>query len=116
MIKTIVCDIDGTIFHQAGDCYGQITSHAVLTPGAIEKIREWERKNYNIVLLTGRKESTRETTEKQLAKLGVMYDKLVMGVGGGPRVLINDLKPGKDITMSVAINVKRNEGLSNVKV
>ena len=45
-----------------------------------------------------------------------MYDQLIMGVGGGPRVLINDLKPGKDIKMSVAFNINRNEGLSNVEV
>ena len=50
MTKTIVCDIDGTILRQDGDCYGQIIENPDLTPGTLDKIREWEKKNYNIVL------------------------------------------------------------------
>lgn len=114
MIKTIICDIDGTLIRQEGNCYGQITSTPVLIEGTIEKLYEWERKNYNIVLITGRKESTRKVTEDQLQALGIVYDHLIMGVGGGPRVLINDLKPGKDFNTATAFNLKRNTGISNV--
>lgn len=115
MTKTIICDIDGTILHQEKDCWHQITSSAKLTPGALNKIRSWEKNNCNIILITGRKESTRAATEKQLSSLGIMYDHLVMGVGGGPRILINDLKPGKDIKMAVSYNLTRNEGLESVE-
>ena len=114
MIKTIICDIDGTLIRQEGNCYNQITSEPILIEGTIEKLFEWERKNYNIVLITGRKESTRRVTEKQLQELGIVYDHLIMGVGGGPRVLINDLKPGKNITMATSFNLERNSGIKNV--
>ena len=68
MIKTIICDIDGTLIRQDGNCYGQITGAPVLLAGTIEKLYEWERKNFNIILITGRKESTRKITEKQFKK------------------------------------------------
>jgi len=115
MIKTIICDIDGTILIQEGNCYGQLTSEPQLTEGALEKVYEWEMLNYNIILITGRKESTRKITEQQLESLGIVFDQLIMGVGGGPRVLINDLKPNKSIEMATAFNILRNKGLKNVK-
>ena len=46
--------------------------------------------------------------------MGIVYDQLIMGVGGGPRVLINDLKPGKDFNTATAFNLKRNTGIINV--
>ena len=33
----------------------------------------------------------RITTERHLSELGIFYDQLIMGVGGGQRILINDL-------------------------
>ena len=114
MIKTMICDIDGTLIRQDGNCYGQLTNPPELLEGTIEKLYEWEKKNYNIILITGRKESARKVTEAQLQDLGIVYDQLVMGVGGGPRVLINDLKPGKDFNTATAFNLKRNTGIINV--
>ena len=60
---------------------------------AIDKILEWNKKGYTIILTTGRRESNRELTIKQLQEAGIFYDQLIMGVGRGPRVVINDLKP-----------------------
>jgi hypothetical protein len=40
-----------------------------------------------------------------------------MGLGIGPRVIINDLKPGReDIPMAEAINLRRNEGVEEINV
>ena len=49
-----------------------------------------------IILTTGRKEGMRRITEQQLESAGIVYDKLIMGIGGGARVLINDLKPDRN--------------------
>ena len=112
--KTIFLDIDGTLIEHSGDINKQITETSTLLPGTLEKLAEWDRKAYKIILVTGRKESARIATEKQLFKLGVFYDQLLMGIGGGIRILINDKKEGKEDETAIAISLKRNQGISSV--
>lgn len=116
MKKTIFLDIDGCILRHNGDQYTQIKKKPKALPGAIEKLREWELKEYKIILTTGRKESTREITERQLSKLGIIYDQLVMGLNRGERIIINDKKPNNDMTTASAIEIIRNEGLKNINI
>ena len=112
--KTIICDIDGTlIIHHAPHISANESYVPELLEGTLEKLNEWERKGYNIILLTGRKESMRKVTEQQLSKLGIYYDQLVMGVGGGPRYLINDCKP-EGTKSAFAINIERNKGINDI--
>tara|TARA_R110001592_G_scaffold188358_4_gene433543 strand:+ start:16352 stop:16708 length:357 start_codon:yes stop_codon:yes gene_type:complete len=114
--KTIFCDIDGTLLHHHGDLHKQMLEAPLLLQGAKEKLVEWDRKGYNIILTTGRKESCRHLTEKQLQETGIFYDQLIMGIGGGARILINDLKPNSDKETAIAINLVRNTGVANVKI
>ena len=114
--KTIICDIDGTLVeHHNPYVVCQPTHHMTLLDGTIEKLLEWERKGYNIILLTGRKESMRLVTENQLQQIGIFYDKLIMGVGGGVRYLINDNKPDGNES-AFAINVERNKGIKDINI
>jgi hydroxymethylpyrimidine pyrophosphatase-like HAD family hydrolase len=114
--KTIICDIDGTLVkHHNPYIVCQPTHLMTLLDGTIEKLLEWERKGYNIILLTGRKESMRLVTENQLQQIGIFYDKLIMGVGGGIRYLINDYKPD-GTESSFAINVERNKGIKDINI
>lgn len=113
--KTIFCDIDGTLLQHHGDASKQTTEDPVLLSGVLKKLKEWDQKGYNIILVTGRRESCREVTEKQLRKVGIFYDKLIMGIGGGPRVIINDRKPDGQTT-AYSINLKRNGGLDDIKI
>ena len=83
---------------------------------AREKLIEWDRNGYNIILLTGRKESLRKVTEDQLSKTGIFYDQLIMGVGGGKRYLINDWKLNSTEDYAIAINLKRNTGIKNLEI
>ncbi len=114
--KTIICDIDGTlILHNKPSDVAKKSCELVLLDGTLDKLNEWERNGYNIILLTGRKESMRQVTINQLSQLGIYYDQLIMGVGGGPRYLVNDYKP--DGTESAfAINVKRNIGIKDINL
>jgi hydroxymethylpyrimidine pyrophosphatase-like HAD family hydrolase len=114
--KTIICDIDGTLVeHNIPHEVSKPSYKMKLLIGTIEKISEWERKGYNIILLTGRKESMRKVTEDQLREIGIFYDQLVMGVGGGARYLINDCKPGGE-EAAFAINIERNLGIGGVNI
>ena len=106
--KTIFCDIDGTLWNHVGGVPDQATckSHELL-PNTKEAIDRWDRLGYRIILTTGRKESLRPKTENELLRLG-MFDKLIMGLGGGAE-LINDRKPNGDKNTCYAVNVVRNK-------
>jgi hypothetical protein len=90
-------------------------SKMTLLPGTTDKLLEWERLGYRIILLTGRKESMRQVTEQQLKEANIFYDLLIMGVGGGIRYLINDYKPD-GTEAAFAINIERNEGIKNISI
>jgi hypothetical protein len=83
--------------------------------GTLQKLMEWDKKGYNIILTTGRKESLRFVTEKQLSEVGIFYNHLLMGIGGGSRYLINDSKPEGTET-AFAINIIRNKGIKNIEI
>ena len=115
--KTIFCDIDGTLMRHCGDITNQYKlnnlhgHHGELLENTIANIKQWDRLSYKIILVTGRKESTRNATEYQLSQLGIVYDELVMGITSGDRILINDRKPNSSRNTAYAYNVVRNKGL-----
>ena len=114
---TIFCDIDGTLVEHTPPCRAARPGIKMKTlPGTISKLHEWDAKGYNIILTTGRRESMREQTKKQLDDAGIIYDQLIMGIGGGKRCLINDLKPDGKMETAIAFNVIRNKGIADVDV
>ena len=92
--KTIICDIDGCLLHHDGPLYDKLLNQksSFALQGVLKKLQEWESKGYRVILMTGRKESMRSFTEKQLEQAGVFYDVLIMGMPS-PRILINDISP-----------------------
>ena len=113
---TIFCDIDGTLVKHAPLTDSAKKTHKLeILPGTIEKITEWEKNGYRIILTTGRKECTRAATEQQLQEAGIFYDQLIMGVGRGPRVVVNDIKPDGMLT-AYSINLVRNLGLKDLDI
>lgn len=110
MSKTIFIDLDGTLIKYNRDIGLQFSNEELL-PGVREFLINCNKKEYNIIITTGRRECYRKQTEEQLARLNVPFDQIVMGVGGHPRYIINDNKssgaPG-----CYAINVERNGGLT----
>jgi len=113
--KTIFIDIDGTLLFHFG--YGILqTKNTQILPGVIDKFNEWDSKGYNIILTTGRRESERRFTEEQLQDVGIVYDQLIMGLGGGQRIVINDTKSNSDDVTALAICVIRNTGIINVEI
>jgi hydroxymethylpyrimidine pyrophosphatase-like HAD family hydrolase len=116
MPPTIILDIDGTILNHSGKLSGQFDENISVLPGVREKFDEWDKIGCRIILLTGRKESMRKITEKQLNCNNIYYDQLIMGVGSGKRILINDLKSDSNKPTAIAINVKRNEGITNIQL
>ena len=114
---TIFCDIDGTLVEHAKPCIAAKPGFKMqLLPGTINKLLEWDKKGYRIILTTGRKESLRRQTVKQLEAAGIIYDMLIMGIGGGNRVLINDLKEDSTELTAKAFCVKRDKGIKDLEI
>lgn len=77
MRETIACDIDGILTKETSG-----VPYAKRTP-EMTNIK-WLNcmkitKNVRVILWTSRRESDRKTTEKWLAKYGVMYDLIIFG-------------------------------------
>ena len=108
-MKTIFCDIDGTLLKFRED-FSSMMNYADPLKGVIQTLTEWHIKGYKVILVTGRPEPFRKRTEEQLLEVGIVYDQLVMGVGSGPRYLINDETPQGEQTAH-GVNVIRDEGL-----
>ena len=115
--KTIFLDIDGTILGHAGGVSKVLTGETQqeVLPGSLEKLDEWESKGYSIILTTARRESMRAFTVKQLDDAGIFYDQLVMGIGNGERIVINDQKPDGS-SSARAFVVDRDRGLTDLEV
>lgn len=117
---TWILDIDGCLVEQHsninnhGDLTEQLIKEPKLLPGVKEFFLEADARGERIIILTGRKESSREETVTQLKKLGLFWDHLVMGVGGGDRRLVNDNKPDGRIT-AYAHPIERNKGLEDLR-
>jgi hypothetical protein len=112
--KTLFIDIDGTILkhqHTISDVYKN--SPQVL-PEVVSKINEWDSQGHKIILVTARKESTRAITEQHLRGFGIAWDQLVMGVGGGARVLINDKLNKNDADRAIGVNVVTDSGFGTI--
>ena len=118
--KTIFCDLDGTLTKHPGSGFSTILQdpdHRLeLLPGVKEFLMKIDKERYHLVITTGRKESGREATIKQLQKAGILYDQLIMGFGGGDRILINDRKGNSEEDTAFAINVTRNGGVLDIDI
>ena len=55
-----------------------------------------------------------DSTIRQLETAGIIYDQLVMGFGGGDRILINDRKSNSDRNTAMVINLDRDTGMSDL--
>ena len=115
--KTILCDIDGTLIHHCQDIVEQTrSSSAVPLPNTMDLMRKWDSLGYKIILMTGRRESARAATIKQLGDLGIIYDDIIFNVGSGDRILINDKKPNSTRNTAYAVNVNRNHGIKHLEL
>ena len=80
---TVFCDIDGTlVVHEKPDLISHPKHHMTLLDGTIEKLIEWDKLGYRVILTTCRKESMRKETVRQQSDCGNYYDQLIMGLGG----------------------------------
>lgn len=116
--QTVIVDIDGVIFRQIGlwPDIEKIDPQRDLLPGVRDKFLDWEAQGCRIIVMSGRADNYREITERQLRQAGIPYHYLIMAVGMGQRVLINNLKPEEpDVPTAIAINLPIDVGFHGCK-
>lgn len=115
--KSLFIDIDGTLFkHQKNGteaCFHPELAKDNLLSFVRHYFNEWHSKGYRLILTTGRTESMRAITEAQLRFAGLFWDYLLMGIGGGERILINDMSPENE-PKAISINLIRDSGFENI--
>ena len=113
-MKTIFSDIDGTLCVHHEDIVRQHKEELLLLPETLDVLKEWEKKGYRLILVTGRKESHRKELELQLKNAGIFWDRLIMGLSNGPRVMVNDMKQDGE-QRALGVNVLRNLGIRELR-
>jgi len=104
--KTWLVDVDGVIFPHNG--YLASEDETPL-PGVMEFFRGLPDEDH-VVLLSARTERYRKQTEAQLARWGIRFSDLLLGLPVGERILINDEKP-RGLRTAWAVSVARDAGL-----
>ena len=113
---TFFVDIDGTIVKYRK--FSELST-ATLTP--IQDVIDFINKSYDegchIVITTARPNNFELFTKQELEKLGVKYHQMIMGVGRGTRVVLNDKDPeNSDIPRAWGINFVRDQGLKDIEI
>ena len=101
--KTLFVDFDGTTFYHATEN---------IIPGTKEKFDEWNEKGYTIIITTARPSSAKEQTLRALDENGLQYHAIIFDLPNGDRVVLNDIKEGKN--RAFAINIERDKGIDKV--
>ena len=121
-MKTVFCDIDGTLLNHTGDIIKNNLEQSVVLPAVTDVLKQWDRASYKLILTTGRKESLRSHTENQLRESGIFYDQLIMGLPNGDRILIktpggggygNSDEPAKSVKTGPNVVKKAGGSLQN---
>lgn len=113
---TFFVDIDGTIVQYRK--FNELDT-AILTP--IQEVIDMVNKYYDegaiIVVTTARPNSFELFTKQELEKIGLKYHQLVMDLGRGTRVILNDKDPeNPEIPRALGINLNRDKGWEGLDI
>ena len=110
---TVFVDLDGTLIKHV-PVPSETGEEIQVLKGSVEKLREWGKKNYLIVLCTSREFNKTFGILHKLQKEGMIFDQVICDLPVGPRILINDSK-GKEIR-AIAIPIERDTGIKAIKL
>lgn len=68
-----------------------------------------------VIILSARGEELRALTETTLQTAGLRYDRLILGLPHGERIVVNDRKPS-GLKTAFAVNLPRDTGLGQLQV
>ena len=107
---TFFVDIDGTLVKYRK--FAELET-SVLEPiqDVIDTINNYYEQGTHIVITSARPDSYELFTKQELETIGIKYHQLILGLGRGTRVVINDNDPeNPEISRSMGVNLNRNMG------
>jgi hypothetical protein len=109
-------DIDGTLLKHFGDKPEQFEDKIEVLPLVREFFSLCGKNGHIVILTSGRRESFREITKRQLKNACIPYDQLILGCTNAIRVLVNDTKPYREDSPATALcfNLVRDEGVQKL--
>lgn len=111
---TLFVDIDGTLVVYRK--FSELAT-AVLTPiqDVIDLVNNYYDNGSHIVITSARPQEYESFTKQELEKIGVKYHQILMGIGRGTRVVLNDKDPeNPDLPRAVGINLNRDKGIEGL--
>jgi hydroxymethylpyrimidine pyrophosphatase-like HAD family hydrolase len=107
---TFFVDIDGTLVKYRK--FAEL-ENSTLEPiqDVIDTINDYYEKGAHIVITSARPDSYELFTKQELEAIGIKYHQIILGLGRGTRVVINDNDPqNPEISRSLGVNLNRNMG------
>ena len=104
---TLFIDIDGVLVKHSEQYFSPKWGETDAILENIEIINKLYRSNtVDIVLITSRNEGFRSKTEAQLKRLGIMYNRVIYGLLGAKRIIINSYSLTNPYKSCDSINLK----------
>jgi len=113
--KTIFCDFDGTLVKNIGK-YGEITwaDHSdVILKNNMNLLKNLHENGSQIIITTSRPKSEKIYINKLLNDAGIKAHEIICDLNHSQRVLINDFNTTNIYPTALAVNLKRNNDLSD---
>lgn len=113
---TFFVDIDGTLVKYRK--FAEL-ENSTLEPiqDVIDTINDYYEKGAHIVITSARPDSYELFTKQELETIGIKYHQIILGLGRGTRVVINDNDPeNPEISRSLGINLNRNMGWEGLDI
>ena len=113
---TLFVDIDGTLV-----VYREFKNLANSKLEPVQDVVDFVNKSYDegahVVITTARPPEYEVFTKEELEKIGVRYHQMIMGIGRGTRVVLNDKDPEMpDLPRAWGINFTRDKGLQDIEI
>ncbi|BFM39382.1 hypothetical protein OLK001_13080 [Synechocystis sp. LKSZ1] len=106
---TLFVDIDGTLVENSSSHFPPYIGNTPAIDANINILRTlYQSGKFKIILTTSRPEKYRSLTIKQMQKLDMPFDHLIMGLLHSKRIIINDYSRSNPYKSCDAINLKRN--------
>jgi len=113
---TFFVDIDGTLVKYRK--FAEL-ENSTLEPiqDVVDTINDYYEKGAHIVITSARPDSYELFTKQELETIGVKYHQIILGLGRGTRVVINDNDPqNPEISRSLGVNLNRNMGWEGLDI
>jgi len=108
--KTLFLDIDGVLLSNTSDKIPPLNGTGSPLKENLKFIQELHsHKRTTIILTTGRRETERSSTIKELKEKAIPFDQLIMNLPHGQRIVINDFANSNPFPSARAINLKRDD-------